>query len=38
MNLVTILGGLMIVLSPKFMKKFADIVINGLGDLEYLDF
>lgn len=31
MNLVTILGGLMIVLNPKFMKKLADIVINGLG-------
>ena len=38
MNLVTILGGIMIVLSPKFMKKFADIVINGLGRFRLFKF
>ena len=31
MNLVSIIGGLLIVLNPSFMKKLSDVIINFLG-------
>ncbi|WP_300282761.1 lysylphosphatidylglycerol synthase transmembrane domain-containing protein [Peptacetobacter sp.] len=38
MNMVTILGGMMIVLNPKLMKKFVDIVISALGRFRIFKF